>query len=60
MTGPRGNEDERSCWLKFINFIGIDEQELHGHNIIVVIVYSTWMIVKKIVITVINLCFAIL
>ena len=23
--GPRGNEDERSCCLKFVNFIGIDE-----------------------------------
>ena len=59
MLGPRGNEDDRTCWIKFINFIGIDEQELVGHNVIVIIVYSTWMIGKKIVITVLNLIMAI-
>ena len=44
--------------IKFINFIGIDEQQLVGHNVIVVIVYSIWMIVKRIVISVLNLVIA--
>jgi len=49
---PRlAEENERPLYLRFVNFIGIDDQRLQGQNILVVLVLVIWMVLKKIVLT---------
>lgn len=52
--GARANDDETNFGMKFLRFIGIDEQRLVGQNFIVVIVLCTWMIITNIFRTTLN------
>jgi hypothetical protein len=55
LNGGRSQEEEKTCLVKFLNFIGIDETRLAGQNFLVKVVLSIIMVIKKIFLTAINL-----